>query len=181
MLKCVLGLIALICCSSASEVPQIFQNFNIVPDIITVAPKDNLKVKYLTGGGLEVLCGTRAEPSQVESTPWVTWHADHNSLYTLVMVDPDARPSVREWRHWLVMNIPGNLVTKGDVVTPYAGPSPPPGSGFHRYIVLAYKQLGKLDIGDLKSAPREQFRVAQFAEDFALGRPVAGNFLQVSR
>jgi hypothetical protein len=39
------------------------------------------------------------------------------------MVDPDAtsrrNPTMREWRHWMVINIPGTRVGKGDVVTKY--------------------------------------------------------------
>ena len=54
--------------------------------------------------------------------------------------DPDAPsrkdPKYREWRHWLVVNIPGGDVSKGEVCAEYVGAGPPKGTGLHRYIVL---------------------------------------------
>lgn len=51
--------------------------------------------------------------------PSVKWEADPNSFYTLLMTDPDApsraNPEFREWHHWLVVNIPGNKISEGDV------------------------------------------------------------------
>lgn len=47
--------------------------------------------------------------------------------------DPDApsrqTPKAREWQHWLVVNIPGNKVNKGQVLTEYVGAGPPQGTG----------------------------------------------------
>jgi phosphatidylethanolamine-binding protein (PEBP) family uncharacterized protein len=49
------------------------------------------------------------------------------------MIDPDAperwNPSLKEWRHWVVVNIPGSNVNGGQVVSEYKGPSPPTASG----------------------------------------------------
>lgn len=60
------------------------------------------------------------------------------------MVDPDApsrtNPKNREYRHWLVMNIPGNDVTKGDEVIGFIGSGAPKHTGLHRYVYLVYKQ-----------------------------------------
>lgn len=48
-------------------------------------------------------------------------------------LDPDApsreNPEFREILHWLVVNIPGNEVNKGKVITEYIGSGPPQGSG----------------------------------------------------
>ncbi len=46
----------------------------------------------------------------------------------------------------MVVNIPGGDLSKGTVLTPYAGPSPPKGSGLHRYIFLVYKQQGEVNV-----------------------------------
>uniref|UniRef100_A0A8C9PCY8 Phosphatidylethanolamine binding protein 4 n=1 Tax=Spermophilus dauricus TaxID=99837 RepID=A0A8C9PCY8_SPEDA len=70
------------------------------------------------------------------------------ATYTLMMVDPDApsrsEPTKRYWRHWLVTDIKGNDLKKGNiqgqVLTPYKPPSPPANSGFHRYQLLVYLQ-----------------------------------------
>ena len=59
-------------------------------------------------------------------------------LSTLIMYDPDSmNPS---WLHYLVLNIPNGDISKGDIVVSYNGPSPPKGTGIHRYIFELYKQ-----------------------------------------
>jgi phosphatidylethanolamine-binding protein (PEBP) family uncharacterized protein len=51
------------------------------------------------------------------------WPADPKKLYTVAMVDPDAmtplNPTMREFRHWLVINVPGNNTAEGTVITKY--------------------------------------------------------------
>lgn len=49
-----------------------------------------------------------------------------------------------EWHHWLVVNIPGNDIGKGETLSEYVGSGPPKGTGLHRYVMLVYKQPGKL-------------------------------------
>ncbi|TKR66808.1 hypothetical protein L596_023046 [Steinernema carpocapsae] len=168
--------------SEASEVSDAFENYHIAPDVIDVAPQNFLEVKYTPGKDFEMELGTKVIPSTVQSVPWVTWDMDPNTLYTLVMIDPDTpsptKPVTREWRHWLVTNIPEDNVKGGEIITNYAGPTPPPGDGFHRYVFLVYKQPGEIDAGDVKSADRGSFKVADFAREYRLGDPVAGNFFQ---
>lgn len=54
--------------------------------------------------------------------------------------DPDAPsradPEFREWRHWLVVNIPGCDIAKGEEVATYVGCGAPAGTGLHRYVFL---------------------------------------------
>ena len=49
------------------------------------------------------------------------------------VVDPDApsraNPKAGEWHHWLVVNIPGGDVSKGEEKTQYFGSGPPKGTG----------------------------------------------------
>lgn len=70
------------------------------------------------------------------------------------MVDRDAPsrsvPILGEINHWLVGNIVGNNVTTGDVIAEYSGPTPPIGTGLHRYAVLVFKQTGKLNFAKEK-------------------------------
>lgn len=90
------------------------------------------------------------KPTQVKDKPIVTWNSEKGAFYTLIKVDPDA-PSrnnhiYREFRHWLVMNIPESDVGKGDEVIEYIGSGAPKGTGLHRYIFLVYKQPnGKIE------------------------------------
>ncbi|KAJ0067889.1 hypothetical protein NL108_011665, partial [Boleophthalmus pectinirostris] len=57
---------------------------------------------------------------------------DPSKLYTLVLTDPDApsrkSPKFREWHHFLVVNMKGNDVSSGSVMSDYVGSGPPQGS-----------------------------------------------------
>lgn len=87
---------------------------------------------------------------KVLGSPWIRYpRAKPEELYTLIMVDPDApsrsNPIHRFWRHWLVTDIPGDVLRRGKGVTgtvasPYYPPSPPAHSGYHRYQFLLYIQ-----------------------------------------
>ena len=57
--------------------------------------------------------------------------------------DPDAPsradPKFREWQHWLVVNVPGTDVAKGDTLAAYVGSGPGKDSGemdFDTYVCL---------------------------------------------
>ena len=65
---------------------------------------------------------------------------DPVNLSTIVMYDPDA--AIPQWLHYLVINIPNGDISMGYVVRPYSGPTPPAGSGTHRYI---FEQLEQTD------------------------------------
>lgn len=60
---------------------------------------------------------------------------DADKKYLLVMTDPDALG--KTWIHWVVVvNGSGQLVKPA--IAEYKGPSPPAGSGVHRYIFRLY-------------------------------------------
>lgn len=115
------------------------------------------------------------------------------------MTDPDApsraNPIRREFKHWVVINIPGNEVEKGYDLAGYIGSGPPQGTGnflpisgkhsilgLHRYVFIVYKQPKKLEEGEKVSSTsvkdRPQFKAAKWAEEQGLKGPVAGNFYQ---
>lgn len=86
-----------------------------------------------------------------KNEPVVTYDIDpkeEETFYTLIMTDPDApsrvNPTLREFVHWVVVNIPGNKVASGDEVLSYACPAPPYASGLHRYVFCLYRQKSKL-------------------------------------
>lgn len=103
------------------------------------------------------------------------------------MTDPDApsrkNPQFREYHHWLVVNIPGCDIAKGDVLTAYVGSGPPEGTGLHRYAFLLFKQMGKLKFSENKipknsGSNRGKFNTVKFAKKYKLGEALAGNFYQ---
>lgn len=126
-------------------------------------------------------------PTQVKEKPHVEWPAEPNDYYSLILTDPDAPsrtdPKFREFKHWVVVNIPGNDVASGDALAEYVGSGPPKDTGLHRYVFLLYKQPGKLQfdgprISNKSRNTRPKFHVARFAEHHQLGNPVAGTFYQ---
>ncbi|KJH40733.1 phosphatidylethanolamine-binding protein, partial [Dictyocaulus viviparus] len=95
----------------------------------------------------KALFGNELLPSVTSSKPFLNWQSNPYSVYTVMMIDPDApsrkNPKNRDFLHWLVVNIPGNDVNRGKEVVSYFGPKPPFGTGLHRYYLLAYKQSSK--------------------------------------
>ncbi|TFK66316.1 PEBP-like protein [Pluteus cervinus] len=74
---------------------------------------------------------------------------EEDRRYTLVLTDPDApsrsEPKNREWRHWIVQGLKpnglGNEFKKTkEAITMYYPPSPPEGSGPHRYTFLLFQE-----------------------------------------
>jgi len=108
--------------------------------------------------GVKVQKGNELTPTNVKDIPHVVWDSEPNTFYTLIMTDPDApsraNPKFREFRHWLVANIPGNNLSEGDTIFEYVGSGPPKNTGLHRYIFLLYKQPDKLTITDEKITNR---------------------------
>ncbi|XP_044763039.1 phosphatidylethanolamine-binding protein homolog F40A3.3-like [Coccinella septempunctata] len=161
------------------------EKHEVVPDVIDVAPDQSVEVSYPSG--VKVDFGNELTPTQVKDIPSVKWTADASTLYTLCMTDPDApsrkEPTYREWHHWLVGNIPGNDVSKGETLSAYVGSGPPQGTGLHRYVFLVYKQNGKIDF-DEKRLPNNSgdgrgcFSIRKFASKYNLGQPIAGNLYQ---
>ncbi|XP_058818071.1 protein D2-like [Topomyia yanbarensis] len=169
----------------SSTVAKSMEKHQVVPDVIPVVPTEVAKVNYATG--VAVNEGNELTPTQVKDIPKVEWNADGSAFYTLCMTDPDApsrkEPTFREWHHWLVGNIPGANVAKGETLSEYVGSGPPEGTGLHRYVFLVYKQNGKLSFDEPRLTNRSGdnrggFSIKKFADKYQLGNPVAGNFYQ---
>ncbi|XP_037953957.1 protein D3-like [Teleopsis dalmanni] len=155
----------------------------IIPDIIDAAPKERAQIKYPSGAVVEL--GNELTPTQVKDQPEVTWNAESGVLYTLLMVDPDAPsrqdPKYREVCHWLVINIPGDKVAKGQTVVEFVGSGPPEGTGLHRYIFFVFKQAEKITTDKFISKTTREGRFNVKTRDY-IGKynltTVAGNYYQ---
>ncbi|CAO1342353.1 unnamed protein product [Diamesa serratosioi] len=170
------------------SVDEEFQRLQIVPDVVPKSPESQLDVLFDCGS---IDLGNTFTALQVRNRPTVSWkNAKPNELYTLVMTDPGAikgrNPNDKEWHHWIVGNIPGNDVDKGDILTSFLPSGPPKDSGSHRYVFLLYKQSGKLDfknqikLGAYQMDGRSPFSTLDFAKKHNLGEAVAGNFYLTS-
>ncbi|CAH4034209.1 unnamed protein product [Pieris brassicae] len=167
-----------------SDVQSLFKKNSIIPDIITIAPSEILNIQYQSG--VTVNLGKELTPTQVKDKPVVKWACKDTEYYTLAMIDPDApsreKPKFREWHHWLVGNIYGGDLNKGEVLSDYIGSGPPKGTGLHRYVFLVFKQQEKCDFSKVPKLPnnsgdkRGKFSIAKFAQEYKLGTPIAGNF-----
>nr|ACG48615.1 MFT2 - Corn MFT-like protein [Zea mays] len=96
-------------------------------------PSISMTVAY--DGPKDISNGCLLKPSATAAPPLVRISGRRNDLYTLIMTDPDApspsNPTMREYLHWIVINIPGGTdATKGEEVVEYMGPRPP--VGIHR-------------------------------------------------
>ncbi|CAG9801640.1 unnamed protein product [Chironomus riparius] len=137
-------------CEGGSELVQKrLREDEIVPDVLQkLSDVDFLKVSYLKNSKADL--GNILTPTQVKEQPEIEYDANPNDFYTLLMTDPDApsrmEPTFREFRHWLVVNIPGNDIENGETVIEYIGSGPPKDTGLHRYVFLVFKQSkGKID------------------------------------
>ncbi|XP_050973085.1 phosphatidylethanolamine-binding protein 4 [Labeo rohita] len=109
--------------------------------------------------------------------------ADEKKKYTLLMVDPDApsrqKPSRSYWRHWLLVDIKGKALRRGDVsgveLSAYTRPIPPQGTGLHRYQFYVYEQPGgqSLSLSPQEDSSRGNWDPQAFVQRFGLATPVA--------
>lgn len=120
--------IALISAAFAIDI-QKFRDAKIIPDIIDdFEATQMLNVTFL----VPVECGAQLTPNEVRSEPEVSWDAIESDFYTISMTDcSEHSEDVVEMRHWLVMNIPGSNVMKGEKVAEFIGAMPMEVRNFH--------------------------------------------------
>lgn len=92
--------------------------------------------------------GNIIKPKEATTEPHVTFAADPDSLWTLVLTNPDGHLTQKnaEYLHWMVANIPGGDLSGGQTICPYVQPFPAFGTGYQRFIFVLYKQNGKVDL-----------------------------------
>lgn len=105
--------------------------------------------------------GPKLEQTSVQDQPTVSWDSPAiGTLYTLIAWDPDA--PAKSWLHWLVVNCDGPDPSSGETVMPWAPPTPPAGTGEHRYIFGLFRQGTVLELNPPGS--RGGFIPAAYAE-----------------
>ncbi|CAO2593053.1 Phosphatidylethanolamine-binding protein 1 [Lemmus lemmus] len=79
-------------------------------------------------------------PTQVRNRPSsISWDGlDPGKLYTLLLTNPDApsrkEPKFRARHHVLVVNMKGNDISSGKVLSDYVSSGPPSDTGLHRCV-----------------------------------------------
>lgn len=111
-------------------------------------PHLNLDIFYDLKDGkcLPVYYGNVIKPSEALESPIVSYESDGNTLWTLALTNLDGhmKDNDKEYVHWLIANIPGNSIEKGDVIAEYLQSFPLKGTGYHRYTFVLYKQDGRV-------------------------------------
>ncbi|KAM4810084.1 phosphatidylethanolamine-binding protein 1-like [Rhinophrynus dorsalis] len=149
-------------------------------------PTHPLKVCY--GSVCIEQLGQVLTPTQVQHCPTIEWDGmDCNKLYTVAFTDPDV-PSRKdsvlgEWHHFLAVNVKGNDLSTGCILTAYVGSGPAKGTGLHRYTWLVYEQTEPLKcderiLGTTTAEYRGPFKVSSFRKKYKLGPPIAGTCYQ---
>ncbi|XP_032221598.1 protein D2 isoform X1 [Nematostella vectensis] len=153
-------------------------------DILLDSCSSILKRLRVSFGGSEVNCGEVKNYESVTETPEISFpnaqEIDKSKLYTVMVIDPDApspiRHQYRSWLHYLKVNIPSDeLAQRLDIqsgmdtiqsgmdteLKSYRPPSPPSGSGLHRYKYYALEQTGKVRPSPISE--RRSFDAQEFA------------------
>ncbi|XP_069689575.1 large ribosomal subunit protein mL38 [Periplaneta americana] len=139
------------------EIKRVAEHYGIFNDLFGDAyfvPRVMLNVKYKISDDsyLPVQRGNVIKPAEAATVPEVTYTSDPNSLWTIILTNPDGHLTKQdsEYVHWFVGNIPGSDISKGEVVWNYLQPFPPRGTGYHRLVFILYKQDKKMDYSKLK-------------------------------
>ncbi|KAH7918163.1 PEBP-like protein [Leucogyrophana mollusca] len=189
-----------------SEVTDQVQKSGLAPDVIPAEPvfRPNILVAASWGTGdtpTEASLGNTLTKATAQHAPALAFtpteaFPDAAATYTLAMVDPDAPsradPRWGQWRHWLVTGVkplaPGAVkfaAVDVPAVSPYIGPSPPEGSGAHRYAILLFKEPSAgftlpADAAEHQDSMegRAKWDAVRFAENYGM-RLAAVNFFYV--
>lgn len=142
--------------SASFHIKEVAEHYGIFEHLFGDAyfyPQVMLDIYFKNGDKLvPVYRGNDVKPSEAQTAPFVNYKAESDSLWSLLLTNPDGHLTQEnaEYIHWFVGNIPGGVVSKGEVIVDYLQPIPPRGTGFHRYVFILYKQDGKLDYSSLK-------------------------------
>ena len=74
--------------------------------------------------------------------------------------DPDV-PQGKSFLHWMVTNCSGVDVSGGKIIAAWVPPSPPPGTGEHRYIIGLFNQSAAIQVGEI--VDRTNFNATTFS------------------
>ncbi|EDW03752.1 putative odorant-binding protein A5 [Drosophila grimshawi] len=167
------------------NVVRVLKEMGVIPEVFKEPPQQLLKMRF--ENGVEIIEGETYTPTELKLQPELEWSADEGSYYTIMMISPDAPsrelPIYRSWIHWLVVNVPGTDVSKGQLLSEYFGPIPLKDSGLCRFVALVYHQSDKLDFDEQKmelksSVDHSNFDVEKFTQKYDMSTPCAANVFQ---
>lgn len=119
--------------------------------------------------------------TRTQQAPQLSWDVGDTAAdnrFTVMMTDPLQGSS--EYLHWLVINVPGNLISAGALIIPYQGPTPPVGDPPHQYDIRVYRQKRLIDPENVRIDSRNGFNRKQFEKTFDLNN-VGETFFKTRR
>lgn len=144
---------------------------------VPVSPEENIAfpgdLRVILNDGT-VAAGQLVSAAAATPEPQVSWTPATGTLYTLMCFDPDAPAA--SWLHWLVANIEGGTLGAGETHVPWAPPTPPPGTGTHRYFFCLFSHGARVVVPTPKE--RGYFKPAEFIAAAGL-KPVVATFYKV--
>lgn len=144
--------------SAARHIQTVAEHYGIYQDMFDgdyFTPVVNLYVCYDYDDDLvtPVYYGNRIFPAEAKHEPTVRYAAaGEDTLYTLMMTNPDGHlfDNEGEYIHWLIGNIPGSDVSRGEKLVDYIQPFPVRGTGAHRFVFVLFEQNKNIDYGYIK-------------------------------
>jgi len=173
----------------------VFPEFNPIALISVEFPQ-------VDGSFVSIDLGTEISPSVAQTEPVLAIEIARavapptGTEFVAFMVDPDAPspadPTSAQIRHFFQSDLtidsqgrPSSAFPQGfrqldptvAAFTPFKGPAPTAGSGFHRYTILVFEQPAGFDTSFvLNETDISNFDLASFAAATKLGAPIGGNF-----
>ncbi|KAJ8264155.1 hypothetical protein GJAV_G00145850 [Gymnothorax javanicus] len=154
--------------SGPHHIQRLAHHYGIYRDLIPGAhfvPRVMLHVAFGEADSAQVHYGNHITPAQAAAAPHVSFEAEEDSLWTLLLTSPDEHllDSESEYVHWLVGNIPGCAVGSGEELCHYIPPFPAKGTGFHRFVFLLFKQDALVNFEqDRRSSPCHSLKQRTF-------------------
>lgn len=119
------------------------------PTTTTAAPAPTKKKHQetfieITYGAEKIVLGNFLNASQLKYIPALEWKTEENTLYTLAALNLDV-PTKKNAKDsdfllWLVGNIPGNDISKGDTLAEYIGAFPLKDEGTQNVMFILNEQ-----------------------------------------
>ncbi|XP_054748211.2 large ribosomal subunit protein mL38-like [Lytechinus pictus] len=141
--------------SGPYHIRDVASHYGIFKDLFDGAsfvPYVPLSISYsqTSGEHVPVFRGNIVTPSESARAPDVNYSASDDSLWTLLLTNPDGhlQDNNAEYVHWLIGNIPGNRIGEGETLVDYLTPFPVRGTGYHRLIFILFKQQSRISFDE---------------------------------
>ncbi|XP_065207390.1 putative odorant-binding protein A5 isoform X1 [Planococcus citri] len=165
---------------AVKDINQIFLSEDLVPKFIPHAPKEYCTVIFQPN--VIISTGEHYRQYQTLNEPEVRWNASDDKFYTLYLAgvsnidfvypdqvfvcEPNRFPR-GEWIQWIVTDIPGEKISKGKILYPFANFSNPSDIVRQAYVFLVFEHVQKpmLEIKNEKQK-QQRFTYAHLEHDF---------------